>query len=174
MKDRKGEHPFGDEGQFIALGVFMVMWIVDSFFLHLSTFLTGDISIYLRLIIAAGIMLIAALLINAGHFVVRNGERPDYVVSSGAFHYIRHPMYLGSLLFYLALTVSTLSLVSFGLGLVIFVFYNYLAAYEEKLLENKFGQAYLDYKRQTGRWLPRLFPDNEIVVIRNHREESQK
>ena len=33
MKEKRGEHPFGDAGQFILLGLFLVVWIGDSFFL---------------------------------------------------------------------------------------------------------------------------------------------
>jgi protein-S-isoprenylcysteine O-methyltransferase Ste14 len=36
-----------------------------------------------------------------------------------------------------------------------FVFYNYIAGYEEKLLETKFGDSYREYERRTGKWLPR-------------------
>jgi len=36
----------------------------------------------------------------------------------------------------------------------IFIFYNYLASYEEKLLEEKFGEEYIKYKQKTGKWVP--------------------
>jgi len=34
MKEKEGEHPFGDAGQLISLGVFLVVWVGDSFFLR--------------------------------------------------------------------------------------------------------------------------------------------
>jgi protein-S-isoprenylcysteine O-methyltransferase Ste14 len=87
----------------------------------------------------------------------KNGEqRPITVVSSGAFRYVRHPLYLGSILIYLGFTVSTASLFCLGLLVVIGVFYNYIAAYEEKLLEIKFGAAYVAYQKNTGKWVPHL------------------
>jgi hypothetical protein len=71
----------------------------------------------------------------------KNGEqRPTTMVSSGAFRYVRHPLYLGSILIYLGFTVSKASLLCLGLLVVIVVFYNSIAAYEEKLLEVKFGK----------------------------------
>jgi protein-S-isoprenylcysteine O-methyltransferase Ste14 len=52
--------------------------------------------------------------------------------------------------------ISTLSLFSFLFFGLIFVFYNYIADYEEKLLEAKFGEEYIRYKNKTGKWLPRI------------------
>lgn len=49
--------------------------------------------------------------------------------------------------------LSTISLV---LWLCIFIFYNYIATYEEKRLEQIFGQDYIDYKKKVPKWLPRL------------------
>ena len=65
-------------------------------------------------------------------------------------------MYLASILSYLGLSVSTISLFSLALLVVIFVFYNYIASYEEKLLNKRFGEGYARYKERTGKWLPRI------------------
>jgi protein-S-isoprenylcysteine O-methyltransferase Ste14 len=78
------------------------------------------------------------------------------VVSSGAFRYVRHPLYLASLLTYLGLTLSTMSIGSFILLVGIFGFHNYIASYEEKWLEIRFGEEYRTYKENTGKWFPRI------------------
>ncbi len=65
-------------------------------------------------------------------------------------------MYLGSILCYLGLAVATASLVSLALWVMICLFYNYLASYEEKLLEAEFGEKYRIYRENTGKWLPKL------------------
>ena len=70
---------------------------------------------------------------------------------------MRHPLYLASLLVYLALTVSTMSMVSFLLLAGIFVFHNTIASYEGRLLEAKFGEKYRTYKDNTGKWFPRIW-----------------
>ena len=41
MKEKNGEHPFGDAGQLILLGVFLVVWVGDSFFLRKTNFLSA-------------------------------------------------------------------------------------------------------------------------------------
>jgi protein-S-isoprenylcysteine O-methyltransferase Ste14 len=69
---------------------------------------------------------------------------------------VRHPLYFGSILVYLGLTFSTASLFCLGLLVVAILFYNYIAGYEEKLLEIKLGQTYIAYKENTGKWMPRF------------------
>jgi protein-S-isoprenylcysteine O-methyltransferase Ste14 len=154
MKEKNGEHPLGDTGQLILFGLFLVIWILDSFILHHSTFLSDRIPLAIRLIILGAAFAAAFYLFRSGHRVVSGEQRPITVVSSGAFRYVRHPLYLGSILIYLGFTVSTASLFCLGLLVVIAVFYNYIAAYEEKLLEVKFGKAYVAYQKKTGKWVP--------------------
>ena len=156
MKKRSGEHPFGDAGQLILLAVFLVVWAADSFFLHLSTFLSDQVSLWIRLLILALAILIALLLFKSGHVVVEHEKRPEGVMTTGAFRYVRHPLYLASILTYIGLTVSTMSIFSFVLLVPMFIFHNYIAGYEERLLEEKFGEEYQRYKRRTGKWFPRI------------------
>jgi hypothetical protein len=59
-------------------------------------------------------------------------------------------------LFYLGLAVSTASIFSLAFFVVIFVFHNYIASYEERLLDERFGEEYRKYKRRTGKWVPRI------------------
>jgi protein-S-isoprenylcysteine O-methyltransferase Ste14 len=156
MKEKKGEHPFGHSGQLILLFLFLLIWVVDSFFLQISTFLSDNFSLYIRLVILMAILLCAVYLIRSGHAVVSHGQRPSGVVSTGAFQYVRHPMYLGSIMFYLGLAISTASLFSIVLVVVIFLFYNYIASYEERLLEDRFHEKYQNYKKNTGKWVPMI------------------
>ena len=154
MKEKNGEHPFGDSGQLILLVLFLLIWVVDSFLLRISTFLSDYISLYIRLVILGLLLVTAAYLIRSGHVVVKHEQRPSGVVSTGAFQYVRHPLYLGSIMFYLGLSVATASLFAIALVVVIFLFYNYIASYEEKILEERFGEQYRNYKNRTGKWMP--------------------
>ena len=154
MKEKNGEHPFGDVGQLILLALFLIVWVGDSFFLSKSTFLAVMVPLYIRLVILVLSLMTAALLFRSGHVVVSHEHRPTDIISTGAFRYVRHPLYLGCILFYVGLAVSTLSLFSLALVVLNFVFYNYIASYEEKLLVQKFGDRYSNYKRTTGKWIP--------------------
>ncbi len=156
MKGNNGEHPFGDVGQLVLLGLFLVVWVGDSFFLRMSTFLSDYVPLYIRLVVLGLALVTAAYLFMSGHIVVSHERRATGVISTGAFRYVRHPLYLGCILFYLGLSVATASLFSVALLGVIFVFYNYIASYEEKLLDDRFAEHYGSYKKRTGKWVPRI------------------
>jgi protein-S-isoprenylcysteine O-methyltransferase Ste14 len=161
MKEKNGEHPLGHVGQLISLGLFVIIWIGDSFFLRQSTFLSDYVPLYFRLPISSLIIITAIYLFRSGHIVVSHEQRPKGVVATGVFKYVRHPLYLASILTYLGLAISTLSLFSLALLVGIFIFHNYIARYEEKLLEAKFGEEYRMYKKKTGMWIPKIGKSNE-------------
>ena len=156
MQDKQGEHPFGDAGQLIFMGAFLIVWVGDSFFLHLSTFLAALVPLAVRLAILILSLIAAIFLFKSGHVAVSGNQRPHRVISMGAFRHVRHPLYLASILIYFGLTVSTCSLLAFALFVAICFYYNFLASYEEKLMANKFGEEYAEYRKKTGKWLPRL------------------
>lgn len=156
-EDLAGEHPYGDAGQIIALIIFLTIWILDSFFYRYSTFLADRLPLYIRVIPAAVSFGISGFLARSGLRVVfREVRDPPRVINTGVFSYSRHPIYLAALLLYLGFSLTTLSLISLAFLVVIFVFYDYLATFEEKQLEGKFGPEYLSYKEKTPKWLPRL------------------
>jgi len=156
MKEKNGEHPFSHAGQLISLGLFLVVWGGDSFFLRKTTFLSDAVPLFIRLLLLALSLGVSFYLSKSGHVVISHKEPPKGVVTTGAFRYVRHPIYLGTLLFYLGLSMVTASLLSLALLVFIFVFYDYIASYEEKLLEARFGEEYWNYKRRTGKWAPWL------------------
>jgi protein-S-isoprenylcysteine O-methyltransferase Ste14 len=154
---RHGEHPKGDLGQLIILPFFLMIWILDSFVFQYSTSLSSYVPIYLRLAVAGLILVVAICLIRSGHRAISDEVLASpRLLTDGAFSRVRHPIYLAALLFYLLLISITLSLISLGLFAGIFIFYNYIAAYEENFLEEKFGQDYRDYKKITSKWIPFL------------------
>jgi protein-S-isoprenylcysteine O-methyltransferase Ste14 len=156
MKEERGEHPFGDAGQLIFLFLFLMVWTGDSFLLKKATFPADLIPSSFRLVILGIALLTAACLAKSGHVVVCHERRPEHVVSNGAFGYVRHPLYLAAILSYLGLSLSTGSLFSMALLVFIFIFYNFIASYEEKLLEEKYGAEYRLYKNRTGKWIPKI------------------
>jgi protein-S-isoprenylcysteine O-methyltransferase Ste14 len=156
MKEKKGEHPLGDAGQLIGAGVFLIIWIADSFFLHRSTFLQSAIPLWIRIALPGVSFAAAIVLFRSGHQAVAHEQRPIKVIRTGAFRCVRHPLYLSSLLVFFGLTVSTVSLISAALFFVLFVFYDFIAGYEERIMEAKFGAYYGRYRNRTGKWLPRI------------------
>jgi protein-S-isoprenylcysteine O-methyltransferase Ste14 len=84
----------------------------------------------------------------------RPGAKATLIVTTGPFKYTRNPMYLGltAMLIGTAILLGTFSPV-----LVIPIFFilvqTQFVLREEKLMEQWFGQPYLEYKKKTPRWL---------------------
>jgi protein-S-isoprenylcysteine O-methyltransferase Ste14 len=160
MKSQNGEHPYGDLGQMILLGLFLAVWVGDSFVLHYSTFPAPYVPLSVRLIIMALALATTFFLFKSGHVVISGGNHgrlPASLVETGALGLVRHPLYLGCLLTYFGLAVATASLLSLALLLfVIMPFYDFIATYEERLLEEIFGESYRTYQQKTGKWLPKI------------------
>jgi len=154
MEDRKGEHPFGDLGQLVCAAAFLAVWASDSFVFHWSTFLASVVPNAVRMTLLGATLLLTAILLSGSHHVVTGEQRPDHVINTGPFRYVRHPLYLAALLAYLGTALSSLSLLSLALLVPIFLFYDYIAGYEEQLLETRFGDSYRTYAARTRKWLP--------------------
>jgi protein-S-isoprenylcysteine O-methyltransferase Ste14 len=78
------------------------------------------------------------------------------LVTSGPYRWLRHPMYSAALLLVIAATLFTSNgVVALG-GLAMFALLAVRSRIEERRLIEKFGDAYRDYQRRTGRFLPRL------------------
>ncbi len=81
-------------------------------------------------------------------------ENTSELVSSGLYKFSRNPMYVGLLIILTGFAVWMGSLISF---VMLPVFYWVITEMqikpEERLLEVKFGQVYLDYKKKVRRWL---------------------
>jgi protein-S-isoprenylcysteine O-methyltransferase Ste14 len=103
--------------------------------------------------VGAVIIIIAAYLMNASHKDLFDTHQ-EGLATSGVYDRVRHPMYLGTHLFYLGLAVVTFSLVSILVWVISFAFYNTLADYEETKLEERFGDEFLEYKRNVRKWIP--------------------
>ncbi len=155
--DLAGEHVLGDLGQLILLAIFLLVWILDSFVLEYSTFLLVYVPVSVRIGAALVLMLCSVHLVRSGLRIVFGELREQpAVIRKGVFKIVRHPIYLGSILFFLALWMTTLSLVSALVWIGIVAFYDFIARYEEKLLVNKFGADYNQYMRDVPRWIPKL------------------
>ena len=156
-EDLSGEHPYGDIGQIIAFIIFLPIWITDSFILRFSTMLVNYLPLHTRLIIAALLFVFSRYLVRSAHNIIFNkGRTPSQVINNGVFSHVRHPMYLGIILFYIGLFFTTFSLLSLAFLIIIFLFYNYITSFEEKQLEQEFGKEYMKYKEKTPKWLPRF------------------
>jgi len=153
------KQPYTNLIYIVSTIVFLLIWILDSFIFKFLKEITGFIPLPLKIIIFIIVMIIAIILGVLSHKVLfsRNHVATS-LIKNGVFAHVRHPMYLSMLLVYIALIVLTMSLASIILWIVIFIFYNKMATYEEKDLERIVGQEYLEYKKKVPKWIPILIP----------------
>jgi protein-S-isoprenylcysteine O-methyltransferase Ste14 len=155
------EHPINDKVQPVFLVVYLGVWGLDSFVFHFSTVFTEVIPVLVRLVLGilsflVGIYLVAKseAAIFGGTLVGRMGE-PKFI-TSGVYAWVRHPMYLRSMLVLLGFFFTTLSLLSLLMWIGLFPFYDRMATYEERDLIRILGQQYLNYQKRVPKWLIRI------------------
>jgi protein-S-isoprenylcysteine O-methyltransferase Ste14 len=84
-------------------------------------------------------------------------DPPRELVVQGLYRRVRNPMYLSITLIVLGEILLTQSRGLLLYWVIWFVTVNlFVIGYEEPALRRRFGQAYDDYTRRVGRWLPRL------------------
>ena len=146
-----GEHPRGHQLMGGLFLFYIIVWILDSFIFRLTA-LVYSTPFFLNVIFGI-IVVILAFWIMSKAGIVFEGTEPR-VVDTGPYARVRHPMYLGMVLAHVGLWLTTLSLISLIPLFTVFLGYNYLATYEERRLEAKFGDDYLTYKKQVRKWIP--------------------
>lgn len=84
---------------------------------------------------------------------------PQKLVIEGAYRYVRNPMISGVCFILLAEVCFFLSN-NLALWLIIFLSINmiYIPLVEEKGLQKRFGEDYVEYKRHVPRWIPLMRP----------------
>ena len=96
------------------------------------------------------------VILDGGHFVKK--EHP--LVTTGAYGFVRNPMYLGILLlwFGIAAAYQHLGIVLVAVGYVVPVFLLYIRS-EDRMMASNFGAPYAEYRRRVGSLLPRRHRD---------------
>lgn len=98
-----------------------------------------------------------ALFFTFGEGTPAPWEPPKKLVVKGAYRHVRNPMITGALSILLGVSLMLGSTYILIWAAVFFVMNNfYFIFVEEPGLERRFGEEYLQYKREVPRWLPRL------------------
>jgi protein-S-isoprenylcysteine O-methyltransferase Ste14 len=166
MSHRAGlgaEHPLNDKVQAVFLVVYLGVWGLDSFFFRLSTVLAGVVPFFVRLPLgiisfAVGIHLVA----KSEAAIFGRTDKPKFT-TTGVYAWVRHPMYLGSLLILLVFFFATLSLLSLLVWVGLLAFFDKMATYEERDLVRILGEQYLNYQKQVPKWLMHIRRGKQIV-----------
>ena len=78
------------------------------------------------------------------------------LVTRGPYRWIRHPFYVAMALVTTGSALIAANLFMFVSGAVVFALLALRSRVEEEQLAARFGDAYHEYKKRTGRFLPRL------------------
>ena len=84
----------------------------------------------------------------------QENDRPEALVTRGAYARVRHPFYASFLLVLLACALAVPHVATIGALAAAFLLLDRTAAREERRLTREFGEQYLGYIGRTGRFLP--------------------
>ena len=108
------------------------------------------------------LILLAGIALNVGGFITQKRAGTDpipfnpstRIVVHGLYHFSRNPMYIGLALCTLGVAIlvnSAWILLAVPVGLILID--RTVVTREERYLERKFGDEYLNYKRRVRRWI---------------------
>jgi len=136
---------------FIALAVSMVI----KFYADGTTSVPFFIAGLLTMSIVQAFRIYAASYLWGRQAVAK--AEADFLCTVGPYAYIRNPLYLGNFLIGLGLCIAINEWYAYTLFIVGYVFvYSVVIPYEERFLQEKFGDVYAEYKAHTRRLIPRL------------------
>lgn len=88
-----------------------------------------------------------------------DGVGGTFLVVSGAFAYVRNPLYLGNMLMYMGIGIMSWALFPY-LQIIALAFffwqYNVIIKEEEEFLRSKYGKSYEDYRAAVPKLIPSL------------------
>jgi len=84
-------------------------------------------------------------------------DRGNKLCTSGPFKYVRHPLYAAFLsVFNIGLALYLNSYVYVAWAVLLHPVWHYIVGFEERLMTDVFGEAYVEYQKKTGRFIPKL------------------
>ncbi len=87
------------------------------------------------------------------------------LITEGPFSYVRNPLYVGN--FGITAGFAIFGGVAWIFLVTIFLFalqYFFIIRYEENLLTDRFGNDYVEYKKEVPRWFPHSLPKLEAIL----------
>ncbi len=134
--------------------IFALVSIVDTFSFSLTVWLNDFVSILIRIILFAVFLTISLILMSLSHKALfKNNEPSETLIITGILKYSRNPLYFSILLIYVSFLFLSISVICIILFIIIFLIYKKMINYEKKVLEDLFGEQYLEYKKKVPKYL---------------------
>ena len=146
----------------IAMGILFIIIPLSPLFNYLhfgaiSNFIVGIVGVFLGFL---GLIVRYFAFTTLGRFFTRTLRKTDghMLVTTGIYHYIRHPGYLSDILIFAGASLAMGNLIPIVCTSVLFLIaYSYRIHVEEKMLIELFGEEYITYKKVSKRLIPYVF-----------------
>ncbi|MEP0264438.1 isoprenylcysteine carboxylmethyltransferase family protein [Dokdonia sp.] len=137
--------------------VLFFAFIFEISFLQITLPKFVKIAGFVTSIFGSLLVVIALLQLNKNLSPFPSPKSDTQLIKNGIYTYIRHPIYTGILGIVVGYSFFSGSGYRFLITLLLLVLFIYKSRYEEKRLLLVF-KDYLDYKKKTGRFLPKINP----------------
>lgn len=150
----------------ILLLPFNVVVTIPCFILYFSGYHynSPDIKYLIAgiLLLSAGLFLAGWTMVlfnNVGKGTLAPWNPPENLVVKGPYCYVRNPMIIGVLLVLISEYFLLNAIEILWWAVLFFIINNiYFYVFEERQLENRFGEEYKKYKKNVPMWIPRFTP----------------
>ena len=134
--------------------IVMIVGIVGLY--KIGVLFTGQpIAIALQ-VLAVALLIWARITFGVRSFHAAANPTAGGLVTTGPYHFIRHPIYTAACLFGWAGIIVHLSLAGVAFGVLLFLGAMVRMLSEERLVKQRYPE-YLDYSRVTKRMIPHVF-----------------
>ena len=124
----------------------------------------GDIGAIVEMVIGLSFVALGLILVFKGWRQVYYARKEERLVTSGLYHYMRHPQYTGIFLALFGQLIHWPTFLTLFFFPIILLAYYYLARKEEAVLIQRFGSGYEPYRRRVPMFLP-TFHDVKSMVM---------
>ncbi len=140
-----------------AISIALIMWLLSRYFPVVQLIFSPWNKLGIALMLLAGLLDLSSLYLFFKKRTTPNPMKPEFttgLVMNGLYKISRNPMYLGLLTILFGFAIYLGNLTAFLLlPAFYFVITEMQIKPEERMLEEKFGEQYLDYKSKVRRWL---------------------
>lgn len=143
--------------RFIAFECILALIFLQAETWFESPFRPGQIISWIALVGSLVLALHGFRLLKTKGVPDQDVEDTTVLVESGAYRYIRHPLYTSLLLFGIGAFLKNISLQSGLLTLTLVIALYMTARVEERSNRDRFGEAYIEYMKRSKMFIPFLF-----------------
>ena len=97
------------------------------------------------------------ILLSSAWGMLYKAQRKHTLATTGLYARIRHPQYVGFVVIMLGFLFQWPTILTLLMFPILLFMYAKLAVSEEKEMEKEFGNSYLEYKRKTPAFIPKIF-----------------